>query len=52
MTATVFRRTAPPRSFSERAWTLVSALLTRVGEIYDRKDEAKKARLSLLYFSA
>lgn len=48
MTATVFRRTAPPRTFAER----VLALLTRVGEIYDRKDEAKKARLSWIYFSA
>lgn len=52
MTATVFRRTAAPRTFGERAWSALSAFLTRVGEIYDRKDDAKKSGLSWHYFSA
>ena len=32
MTATVLRRTAAPRSLGERAWAVVSALLTKLAE--------------------
>ena len=52
MTATVLRRTEAPRSLSERVWNALSALLTKVGEIYDRKDAAKRSGLSWHYFSA
>jgi hypothetical protein len=32
MTATVLRRPAYPHSFSERAWTIVSLILTKLSD--------------------
>ncbi len=52
MTATVFNRAPAPRSFSDRAMAVITALLTKVGEIYDRNDAAKRSRLSWHYFAA
>ena len=52
MTTTVLHRTLAPRTIGERVWTVLSAFLTRIGEIYDRKDEAKRSGLSWHYFSA
>lgn len=51
MSAHTFRYAAP-RSFGDRAWAVLSAVLKRTGEIYDRNDAAKKSRLSWHYFSA
>jgi hypothetical protein len=52
MTATVFNRAPAPRSFSDRALAVITALVTKVGEIYDRNDAAKRSRLSWHYFAA
>lgn len=51
MSAHAFRYAAP-RSFGDRAWAVLSAVLKRTGEIYDRNDAAKRSRLSWHYFSA
>jgi hypothetical protein len=45
-------RYAAPRSLNDRAYGVLSAILKRVGEIYDRNDAAKRSGLSWHYFSA
>lgn len=52
MTATVLRRPAPQRSFGDRASILITNFLTWVGDVYDRKDAAKRSGLSWHYFAA
>lgn len=51
--STIFvQRNVAPISQTERVWAALSAFVSKVGEIYNRNDAAKRSGLSWHYFSA
>lgn len=51
-TATMLRRPSGPRTLSDWAWSALSALSVKLGEILERKGSAEPKTETWRYFSA